>query len=392
MPAPPPSRATIDLAAFAHNVHTVQQIAGPQRAIIAVLKADAYGHGIFPVARKATECGARMLGVATVPEGVAMREAGIEAPVLVMMQPDRDAFPAVLEHRLTLMIADRGAAERLDRLGARAGKIVPIHCMIDTGMNRQGFHIDEALDELAAIARLTHVDIEGIATHFPNADRVADAFTGHQIAAFAALRARLSAQGVPFSMAHAANSPGLIHYPESRFDAVRPGLILHGVWLNRTRPASLNELRPVMRWQSHVTQVRELSPGDTVGYGRTFTAAKPMQMAVLPVGYADGYPHHLSNNADVLLHGERCPLLGTVSMDQIVVDVTHLPDIAPGDVATLIGSDGVNTITVEEIADRAGTVPYEILTSIGNRVAREFVDNEDIVPPTEGRIGADAAS
>ncbi len=367
-----PSRAIIDLDAYVHNLGVVRSFAGPNHRIIAVIKADAYGHGAVPLGRAALRAGAAMLGVATAQEGIVLRQAGIDAPVLVMVNPHADELTLIVEHRLTLMISDIATAQRLGELAREAGRVTTVHCKVDTGMGRQGFASDEAADALQAISRITHVDIEGIATHFPSSDVPEDPFTLNQIKTFRQVVRRIEKLGVPFEFAHAANSAAVINYPDSFFDAVRPGIISYGVW-PVPDTAERSPLRRVLRWETNVVQVRDLPDGASIGYNRSFTANGPIRTAVLPVGYADGYRRHLSNNADVLIRGRRCPVRGSVCMDQIVVDVSALPGVQCGETATLIGSDGDETITAGELARRAGTIPYDILTGIGKRVVREYV-------------------
>lgn len=366
-----PSKAIIDLQAYAHNVATVQALCGNACGVMAIVKANAYGHGAAPLARAAIACGARMLGVATVDEGIELRKAGIESPILVLFQPAADALPAVVEYRLTLMIADVGIAEALGTLAQRANRVVPVHCIVDTGMGRQGFDLERAAIDIQYLTRISHIDIEGIATHFPVADRVDDTFTLEQIRSFKQLLRTLEREGIPFDLAHAANSPAIVNHPGSHFDLVRPGLMTYGVWPSES-PMPQDMLKPVLRWETRVVQVRELEPGSNVGYGRTYTAPSRMKAAILPVGYADGYKHSLANKADVLIRGQRCRVCGSVCMDQIVVDATLVPEIHAGDAAVLIGSDGQDQITAAELAQLANTIPYEILTGIGHRVPRTY--------------------
>lgn len=366
------SCAIIDLDAYAHNLGVVRRFTEDQAGIIAVIKANAYGHGLLPVARKAIETGVRMLGVAAVDEGIALREGGIDAPVLVMVQPASDVLEAILEYNLTLMVSDVATAERLGELAQRACRVVPLHCKIDTGMGRQGFGIETAADDLQYLTRISHIDIEGIATHFPVADTPEDPYIYNQIKTFKQLLKRLDRHGIPYEMAHAANSAAIVNYKGSTFDMVRPGLITYGVWPTAATPAP-SLIKRVLRWETRIVQVRRIDPGASIGYGRTYTTPRSMRAAILPVGYADGYKHALSNRAEVLIHGQRCPVRGSVCMDQIVVDVSQLPDVKTGDTATLIGTDGQETITAEELAERARTIPYDILTGIGARVAREYL-------------------
>jgi len=365
------SRAIVDLAAYAHNLSVVRNLIGPNCAIAAIVKADAYGLGAVPVARRALECGAAMLGVATAAEGVALREAGIDAPILVMMQSGRDALAPVIAYNLTLMLSDVKMAEILGEMARKANIVAPVHCMIDTGMGRQGFAAETAAEDIQYLTRISHIDIEGIATHFPVANRVDDAFTYGQIRVFKQLLKRLEKEGTPYELAHASNSAGAVNYPSAAFSMVRVGIMAYGVWPTDQPPAA-TLLRPVVRWETRVAQVRVMEPGATVGYGRTYTTPTPMKAAMLPVGYADGYPYSLSNKAEVIIRGVRCPVRGGVCMDQTVVDVSHVPRVEVCDTAILLGGDGDESITVAELACHANTIPYEILTGIGPRVPRLY--------------------
>lgn len=365
------SQAIVDLAAYEHNLGVVRNLIGPNVGIAAVVKANAYGLGALPVSRRALDCGASMLAVATVDEGIELREGGIDAPILVMMQSDRDILPAVIKHHLTLMLSDVKTAESLGEMARKANMVAPVHCMIDSGFGRQGFAAETAADDVQYLTRISHIDIEGVATHFPIANKVDDAFTYGQIKTFKQLLKRLEKEGIPFELAHAANSAATVNYPGGLFNLVRVGIMTYGVWPTDQPPAAAL-LKPVVQWETRVAQIRELEPGSTVGYGRTYTTATRMRAAMLPVGYGDGYPHSLSNKAEVVIHGVRCPIRGSVCMDQIVVEVSHLPRVEVGDAAVLLGGDVEDPITVAELACLAGTIPYEILSGIGRRVPRVY--------------------
>ncbi len=366
------SRAIVDLGAYAHNLGVARHFAGAHRTVIAVIKANGYGLGALPMARRALDSGVSMLGVATLDEGVELREGGIEGPILILMQPSAEAFHAAVTYALTLTLCDLGAGKRLGDLARKAGRVLPLHCMVDTGMSRQGFSIESAVRDIPALARIAHLNIEGIATHFPVAERAQDPFTLGQIEALKGVLAKLDEAGVPYDMVHGANSAGVINYGDRVFTVVRPGIMSYGVWPTDARP-EVNPLRPVLRWITQVSQVRALEPGATVSYGRTYESPGGMIAAMLPVGYADGYRLALSNRAEVLIRGRRCPVRGRVCMDQMVVDVSHVPGVVAGDEAVLVGKQGVEEITVEALAGLAGTIPYEILTGIGRRVPREYV-------------------
>ena len=372
MTSPSPSRVIVDLAAYAKNLAAVRARIPKECGIVAVVKADAYGHGAAPVARKATAEGVRMVAVATVAEAVELREAGIEAPILLLVQPDHEALAAAIDADVRLMISDVQAAERLGELARKANKVVPIHCKIDTGMGRQGFNAETAVKDLLSVTKISHVDIEGIATHFAVADSTRDTFTSTQLRVFRQVLRQIEKEGIPYEMAHAANSGGVVNHEGATFDMVRAGLMTYGVWPSDTPPPA-PVLAPVLRWESKIVLIKELERGASIGYGRTFTTNGPTRTGIVPVGYADGYPLSLSNRASVLVRGKRCPVRGRVSMDQIVIELNDVPNAACGDVVTLIGSDGSETITVAEVAERAGTIPYEILTGIGKRAKREYM-------------------
>lgn len=368
-----PSRAIVDLDAYAHNLRVVRQMIPKGCRVMAVVKADAYGHGAVPLANRALAEGVDMLGVATVDEGVVLRKADIEAPILVLVQVCDDALAAAIEYDLHLTISDARTGERLGEQARRVNKVIPIHCKVDSGMGRQGFEFERALDDMRFLTRVSHVDIEGIATHFPVAGSARDPFTANQIKAFKHLLRQLDREGIPYEVAHAANSAAIINYPNSTFDMVRPGLMTYGAWPTDTAPQD-STLRPVLRWETRIVLIKELEPGLTIGYGRTYTTHEPMRAALLPVGYEDGYKYSLANKAEVLIRGKRCSVCGNVSMDQIVVDVSEVPGAAVGDAVTLIGTDGGQTVTVEELAGKAQTIPHDFLVGIGSRVERDYVE------------------
>lgn len=371
MAAHAPSRAIIDLDAYAHNLGVVRAMTPNECRIMAVVKSDAYGHGITRIAERAVREKAAMLGVATIEEAITLRERGITAPILVMIEPDAGSVAAATEFDLRLMISDVAIAEKIGEQARRANRVVPVHCKVDTGMGRQGFDIDTAADEMLFLTRISHIDIEGIATHFPRADDARDALTANQIRAFRAFLKTIDKRGIPYEMAHASNSAGIVNFPSGAFDMVRPGLMTYGVWPSQGDAVS-PQLRPVLRWETKVRLIRTLKPGATIGYGNTFTARTTIRVALLPCGYADGYMHALGNRAEVLIRGQRCRVRGAVSMDQILVDVSHIPDASVDDTAVLIGKSGAETISAEELAVRADTIPYEILTRIGPRVERVY--------------------
>jgi alanine racemase len=368
-----PSRAIIDLKAYTSNLEAVRRFVGARPGIIAIVKANAYGHGLVEISRKAAEWGVNMLGVANVSEGAQLRQAGLHVPILVLGQPLPDDLPELIRHRLTPLLSSVKTAEQLGAIAHSAKTIVPVHCKVDTGMGRQGFSAASAVDEIMFLTRISNIDIEGIATHFPAAEFSDDARNTAQLKVFRQILKQLDKQGVPYEVTHAANSAAIVNYHASVFNMVRPGLITYGAWPCPDPPAR-NLLEPVLRWETRVALVKMIEAGATAGYGRAWTAKKDTRIAVLMTGYADGYKYALSNRASVLIHGKRCPVRGAVSMDQLTVDVSHLEHIKAGDTATLIGRDGNEHITVLELAQLANTIPYDIMTGIGSRVQRIYTE------------------
>lgn len=369
----PTSEALVDLGAYAGNLRYAARFAGLDVELVAVIKADGYGLGAVSLARRALECGAALLGVATVDEAAALRDAGIEAPILVLMQPEIENFPLVADLDLRVMLGEMDGARSLDAAARSKGKVLPVHAMVDTGMGRQGFGLETATRDLLDLSRFAGLRLEGIATHYPVADFTGDPFTAAQITRLKGLLAALKNLGVDNVRVHGANSAGVIDHPDPVYTLARPGIMCMGVWPTDQIPTP-NPIRPVLRWVTHVAQVRTLPPGHSVSYGRTYITEGGMTAAMLPVGYADGYRLAFSNKAEVLIRGQRCPVRGRVCMDQTVVDVSHVPEVARGDEVVLAGSQGEDAITLEELAAHASTIPYEILTGIGRRVKRVYVN------------------
>ncbi len=370
------SKVIIDLDAYRHNLQVVRNLVGSYIRIIAVVKANAYGHGLVPIAKCAERWGVNMLAVANIEEGITLRQNGIKIPILVLLQPYDDELSAIIEYQITPLLSEIDIAKRLSEIATRAKVNVPIHCKIDTGMGRQGFNVDTVVTDMKSIIHFPHIDIEGIATHFPCADEKNDAFTLNQIRVFSRLLNDFEREGIPYEFAHSANSPAIINYPKSYLDAVRPGLMSYGIWPVKEKTERM-VLKPVLRWETKITQVRSVRAGSTIGYGKTFTASRDMDIAILPVGYADGYRTQLSNKGEVLIHGTRCPVRGNVSMDQVVVEIRTSHPVKRGDTAVIIGKDGNEEIHAEEVAERAGTIVYDILTGIGPRVLRTYISKED---------------
>ena len=313
----------------------------------------------------------RRFGVATIDEGAQLRQAGIDHPIVVLGPLVPREIPALVAHRLTPVIYDLNIARDLVKQVPPAAKPYPIHVKIDTGMGRLGLSPDEwpALLETAGLDR--QLMLEGLMTHLADADSDDPTYTDRQLEQFHTALGRVASSGHKPPLIHMANSAGIIMYPASHYSLVRPGIMLYGYHtLSRSRPDL--DLRPILSWHTTIATIRSIPRGGCVGYNRTFTAARASRIAVLPVGYADGYSRRLSNTGVVLIGGRRMPVVGRVSMDMTMVDVTDLPDVKPGDSAVLLGTQGAAEITAADIAGMLHTIPYEVLCSIGPRVPRFY--------------------
>jgi alanine racemase len=365
------TRAVVDLGAIEHNISEVRRLVGGSVEILAVVKADAYGHGACEVARACERAGATMLGVALTDEGVELRRAGIGLPILVqccLCETDRDV---VVEHDLTATVASYEDARQLSEKASRAGVTVNVHADIDTGMGRIGFTADTAADEIQKIARLANLNLDGIYTHFSTAEIENDINTLGQLRRFGKLVEDLAARRIRPGRIHSSNSGAVINYPEAHLTLVRPGLMIYGVYPDRKLKPKVN-LRPALTFQTAIVFLKSIETGTALGYGRSFVADKTLRIATANVGYADGYPWRLSNKAEAIVRGTRTPIAGRVSMDQLLIDVTSVPDAAIGDIVTLMGRDGSERISAEDVAEWAGTIPYEILCGISKRVPRHY--------------------
>lgn len=334
---------------------------------MAVVKANGYGHGAVPAARAALKGGATWLGVSSVPEGIELRRAGIRQPILNLGYTPASELSAAVAAKLALNVYDGASLARLKT----AATEIAVHVKADTGMHRLGASLDEAARLATEVHADPHLRLEGFWTHFADAD--ADlAFTKEQLRQFLDARAALVRAGVTGFISHAANSAGLLRLPEARLDLVRAGLILYGVRPVRTW-TDLAALKPALTWRTVVTNVVKVPKGDGVGYGRRFTAATDARVATIALGYGDGLHRQASTRGRAIVRGMAVPLAGAVSMDQSGLDVTSIPDVAIGDVVTLIGQDGGATLTADDLAEASGTISWEVLCAISSRVPRRYL-------------------
>ena len=362
--------AEIDLAALRANVRAIKDFVGPRVEMFAVVKANAYGHGAVEVAKAALAAGATRLAVHRVGEGIELREAGIDAPILLLGYAPLSAAALVARYRLTPTVITREFAEAL---AAYVDEPLPVHIKVDTGMGRYGLLPEEVVDFARALDAMPHIVIEGVYTHFATADEADPSYMRRQFGIFRDVLAALDAAGIHPMLRHACNSAATFAFPEAHLDAVRPGIALYGM-LPSDAWAPPVPLRPVLTLKSLVARVRTLPAGSSIGYGRTFVTEKPTRVALVPIGYGDGYHRILSNRGEVLIRGRRARVLGRVSMDQIVVDVNHIPDVQMEDEVVIIGRQGEDEIRAEEVARWAETINYEVTTALLPRVARVYLN------------------
>jgi alanine racemase len=358
--------AEIDTAALRHNAQVARAHGGPGVSLLAVIKANAYGHGLAAVA-KALAQDVQLFGVANVDEAVEARSVVLH-PIIVL----GPALPAeraeIVRRGFIASVSSSAEAQEFDRLAGDA--VVHLNCKIDTGMGRMGIAESDALSELRAIAALPKVEIHSVSTHLPSADEDAD-YTRAQLVRFTELVTTIR-KAVPGNyQVHALPSAGVLEFADARFEIMRAGLMLYGV---SPQPRFQSELRPALTLKTRIALLRDLPAGTSISYGRTFTTARKTRVATLGAGYADGIPRLISNrDAAVLIGGRRCPILGRITMDLTMADVTELPEVAVGDEVVFIGRQGEQEISAREVAERASTIPWEIFTGIGSRVARVYL-------------------
>lgn len=360
----------VDLAAIRNNVRLLRQDLPENALLLAVVKADAYGHGIVQVARNALHAGASWLAVARTAEGAVLRNAGIDAPVLVLGSPSDAEIEEGVRCGLTLAVPDPSAVLAVQRAAEEAKTTGFVHVKLDTGMGRIGARTEEEVSAvLDAVSQSSRVRLTGVFTHFADADGEDEAYTRMQLDRFISL-SRMMPTGI---IRHCANSAAIHRYPDAAFDMVRAGISMYGYPPVKTDM----HLEPALSWQTAVTFVKEISPGDKISYGCTFTADNAIRVATIACGYGDGYHRCASGKAYVIIRGKRCPVIGRICMDQMMADVTDVPEAVAGDVATLIGRDGEACITAEELAQWCGTISYEVLLSATERVHCKWINECD---------------
>ncbi len=377
--------ASIDLGAIAHNVRELRRIANPSAKLMAVVKANGYGHGAKEVALTALENGAEVLGVARLNEAVALREAGFSGPVQIFGYTPAGQAETLLRYELTQTVFSLEEASRLSQSAVSKGGRIRIHIKVDTGMGRLGMVTDcgeisgsaaglfrNSLEQVEAIVRLPGIEPEGIMTHFASSDSADKTYAEKQFEIFMDFIGRLSKRGIEFPVRHAANSGALIDMPDTHLDLVRPGISIYGFYPSDEVARDKIELKPAMTLKSRVAHVKKVPAGFSISYGQTHKTRAPTAIATVPVGYADGYSRLLSNRGYMLARGQRAPIVGRVCMDLTMLDVGHIPNVSVDDEVVVIGRQGDKSIHADEIAKMLNTINYEIVSSITARVARVY--------------------
>jgi alanine racemase len=374
--------AEIYLSNLRHNVQALRSLLKPDVQLMAVVKADAYGHGALPCTQAVLDAGASTLGVGIVSEGIELRDQGIQAPIHVLVGIFPDEVDDLIQHNLTTTVYNRSLAETLAQRASHLGKEVGVHIKVDTGMGRLGIAPDQLPELVEFIYGLKNIRIDSIFTHFSSADNEDPSFTQNQIERFQSSLNLLKKAKLNVPLAHCANSAALLQFPESQYDLVRPGICLYGalpapglttVIESLTTENKKFSLLPVMQWKTRILSINSLPKGSPVSYGKKFVTQRDSRIATLPVGYADGLERILTNRMQVLVCGHKAPQVGTICMDMSMIDVTDIAEVQEGDEVILFGQQGKESITADEMAAQAGTIPYEILCGVGKRVPRIYL-------------------
>ncbi|MBI3806358.1 MAG: alanine racemase [Nitrospirae bacterium] len=366
-----PTYATINLAALAHNLSRIKRYLSPGCEVMAIVKANAYGHGAVETAQALARQGIRRFAVASLDEGIALRQAGLSASIVVLGAIFEEQVSDLIAHRLTPVVSDERILPALAKAAHSHPTPYPVHIKVETGMGRLGFSPEELLTLLDNPLLHSPLQVEGMMTHLADADGKDSTVTERQLGEFRAALEQITQRGRTLPLVHAANSAAIVRFPDAHFSLVRPGIMLYGY---HTLPATVPapDLKPVLSLRTTIAQLRTIPQGGTVSYNGTFVATRPTRIAVLPIGYADGYSRQLSHRGSVLIQGHRTPIVGLVCMDMTMVDVTDIAQLQVGETVTLIGQQGQESIWADEVAGWIGTIPYEVLCGIGSRVPRLY--------------------
>ncbi len=368
-------KALISLDAVEYNFQQMKKNIKEGTKIIAVIKADAYGHGAVPIAKMIQEHDYIWgFATATAQEALQLKRAGITKPVLVIGLVFEEYYEILAENEIRMAVCDLETARKFAEAGKKVGKPVHIHIAVDTGMTRIGYaDNEESAREVLLVSKLENLEIEGLFTHFARADEYDRTPAMVQLKRYLHFGELLEKVGVSIPVHHCSNSAGIIRVPEANLNAVRAGITIYGIYPSEEVERDIVDLKPVMELKSHISYVKEVQPGTEVSYGGTYVTERMTKMATVPVGYADGYPRALSGKGWVLVHGKKAPICGRVCMDQFMIDVTDIGDVKMGDEVTLLGKDGEETITADTLGDLSGRFSYELICDINKRVPRIYI-------------------
>ncbi len=365
--------AQINLKAIEHNIAKIRKIVGKDRKILAAVKANAYGHGDVQAAKTAVNSGVDYLGVANIEEAVCLRRVGINIPILILGCSFEYEIGDILSYNITPTIADIDFAKELNRKAAEFPNKAAVHIKVDTGMGRIGLHFEHAVNFVKELAKLENLFLEGIFTHFPSSDEADNSFSLLQIKRFKDILDGLETSGISIPTKHMANSAAILsrNIHDSFFDMVRPGLMLYGAYPSPYVSKNI-KLEPALTLKTRVVFIKDVKQGSTISYGRTYITKSKARLAAIPIGYGDGYSRLLSNKGEVLIKGKRAPIVGRICMDQLIIDVSKIYEVCVGDEVVLIGIQKQERISVEEIAEKIGTIPNEVFCMISKRVPRVY--------------------
>ncbi|MGI6622887.1 MAG: alanine racemase [Acetivibrionales bacterium] len=373
--------AEINLDNIAHNVKEIQRLVGKRTEIMAVVKADAYGHGVLETVSTLIENGTSRLAVSMLDEAIQLRKIGIDVPILVLSHTNPKRADELIKYQITQTIYSHDMAKILSDEALRQGVKAKVHIKIDTGMTRVGFPPGySAVKAVMEIQKLPGIIIEGIFSHFATADEKDSSYTMHQIELFESIISELNRIGILIPIRHISNSAAILQYPEFSMELVRPGIILYGIYPSEEVRKVDADFKPAMTLKTNIAMIKWVEAGTAISYGRKFTTGRKSLIATIPVGYADGYSRLLTGKGRVLVNGQFAPVVGSICMDQCMIDVTEIDgDVKTGDEVVLLGKQGNREITAQELAGYIGTIPYEIICIIGKRVPRVYFKNGQIV-------------
>lgn len=371
-------QARVDLNAIRYNLAQIRQKIQPGTKIMAIIKADAYGHGSVAIAKALNDGQIDNYGVAIIEEAIELRKAGIDKPILVLGYTPMEQYEMVVAHDVTQTIFQYETAKALSEIAIEQNKEARIHIKVDTGMNRIGFSdTKDSVEEIKRIVQLPNLVIEGLFSHFATADEEDKSMVKDQMQRFADFTNALEVEGISIPIKHISNSAGIIDVADAQFNMVRSGIAIYGVYPSNEVNHKEILLRPAMEIKSHIVYVKEIEENEKVSYGATYVTKRKTKVATIPVGYADGYSRNLSNVGKVIIREQYAPIIGRICMDQFMVDVTDIEGVSQGDEVTLLGKDGVAYISVEELAQWSHSFPYEMVCTVGKRIPRVYIELTD---------------